>query len=83
MGMLNLQRRLRKLEAGIVDCQGLIRLSPKWLEYWNVDGTGAGGFTGKSGIATPTTVPTRRAERGNVSWHAEQSHTLSARERPA
>ena len=33
--MRNFARRLEKLEAGIVDCHGLIRFSPRWLEYWN------------------------------------------------
>jgi len=33
--MTNLARRLRKLEAGIVDSHGLIRFSPRWWEYWN------------------------------------------------
>jgi hypothetical protein len=33
--MTNLARRLRKLEAGIVDSHGLTRFSPRWWEYWN------------------------------------------------
>jgi len=32
--MRNLARRLRKLEAGILDSQGLIPNTPEWLEFW-------------------------------------------------
>jgi len=33
--MTSLQRRLRKLEAGIVDSHGLIPNTPEWLEFWS------------------------------------------------
>jgi hypothetical protein len=33
--MRNLARRLRKLEAGILDSQGLIPNTPEWLEFWS------------------------------------------------
>jgi hypothetical protein len=32
--MRNLARRLRKLEAGILDSQGLIPNTPEWLDFW-------------------------------------------------
>ena len=32
--MTNLQRRLRRLEAGILDSHGLIPNTPEWLEFW-------------------------------------------------
>jgi len=32
--MTNLARRLRKLEAGILDCHGRIANTPEWLEFW-------------------------------------------------
>ena len=33
--MTNLQRRLRKLEVGILDSHGLIPNTPEWLEFWS------------------------------------------------
>ena len=33
--MTNLQRRLRKLEASIVDSHGLIPNTPQWLDFWS------------------------------------------------
>ena len=32
--MINLQRRLKKLEALFNDDNGLVPYSPKWLAYW-------------------------------------------------
>jgi hypothetical protein len=32
--MMNLQRRLRKLEAHLTDPTGLIPQSPAWMDYW-------------------------------------------------
>jgi hypothetical protein len=32
--MTNLRRRLRKLEAEILDSHGLIPNTPEWLEFW-------------------------------------------------
>ena len=33
--MTNLQRRLKKLEAGLTDPSGLVPHTQKWLEYWD------------------------------------------------
>lgn len=32
--MTNLERRLGKLEAQLIDSSGLIPHTPRWLEYW-------------------------------------------------
>jgi hypothetical protein len=33
--MTNLQRRLKKVEAGLTDPAGLVPHSKKWLAYWD------------------------------------------------
>jgi len=33
--MTNLERRLRKLEACLIDPSGLVPYSPGWLEHWD------------------------------------------------
>jgi hypothetical protein len=32
--MTNLERRLGKLEAQLIDSSGLVPHTPRWLEYW-------------------------------------------------
>jgi hypothetical protein len=32
--MTNLERRLRKLEARVLDRHGLIRGTPRWFDFW-------------------------------------------------
>jgi hypothetical protein len=50
--MLNLQRRLRRLEAGILDSHGLIPNTPEWLDFWseNLDRLVAGEDVDLSGM---------------------------------
>lgn len=53
----NLARRLRKLEAGILDSGGLIPNTPEWLEFWGdkLDQLIAGEHVDLSGITPAVT----------------------------
>jgi hypothetical protein len=55
--MRNLARRLRKLEAGILDSQGLIPNTPEWLDFWGdkLDKLIAGEDVDLSGITLAVT----------------------------
>ena len=55
--MTNLQRRLRKLEANIVDSHGLIPNTPEWLGFWTekLDRLDAGEEVDLTGITLAVT----------------------------
>lgn len=71
--MTNLSRRLRKLEAGILDSHGLIPNTPEWLDFWEekLESVGRGGRCGSHGHDVG------RCRCDHRSWQGEEAEAMA------